>query len=70
MDYAEMNQGSWATYLVRFKDLLRPEGVAPMGELDERVESARGDGSARSSLATITDALPDLVFEGYTDWYT
>lgn len=70
MDYAEMNQGSWATYLVRFKDLLRPEGVAPMGELDERVESARGDSSARSSLATITDALPDLVFEGYTDWYT
>jgi hypothetical protein len=70
MEYSELNLGSWASYLGRFKDLLRPDGLGPSAELDEHVESARGEDSARISLATITNTLPDLVFEGYSDWYT
>lgn len=69
MDYSEMNLGSWATYLARFKDLLRPDGVAPIGEADQHVEDVRLEDSARNFLTTITDVLPDLVFEGYRDWY-
>jgi hypothetical protein len=70
MDYAEMNLGSWSSYLPRFKDLLRPEGAAPLGEPGEGVEAARGQEAAQSALAAVSGALPDLVFEGYPDWYS
>lgn len=70
MDYSEMNLGSWNSYLARFKDLLRPEGLSPLGaEGETAVEAARADGSAAVKLGVITTALPNLVFEGYYDWY-
>ncbi|HET9893418.1 MAG TPA: hypothetical protein VFQ44_00540 [Streptosporangiaceae bacterium] len=70
MDYSELNLSSWSTYLIRFKDLLRPEGVAPLGAADEDVESARGEDAAKVSLSVITGRLPNLVFDGYRDWYS
>jgi hypothetical protein len=70
MDYAEMNLASWASYLTRFKDLLRPAGAAPLGMPDEAVEAVRSDDSAQMLAATISAALPDVVFEGYGDWYS
>lgn len=70
MDYFEMNQGSWSFCLARFKDLLRPDGVSRLGvEEESAVEAARADSSAPVKLATITAVLPNLVFEGYHDWY-
>jgi hypothetical protein len=65
-----MNLSSWASYLVRFKDLLRPEGVSPLAEKDENVETVRGEDPARMALSTITATVPNLVFEGYGDWYS
>ena len=69
MDYAEMNLGSWSSYLPRFKDLLRPEDAGPLGVTEENVEAARQQDAARSALSSITSALPNLVFEGYARWY-
>ena len=65
-----MNLGSWNYHLARFKDLLRPDGVSCLGAEEETaVEAARADPSAFVKLAAITGALPNLVFEGYHDWY-
>lgn len=70
MDYSQMNHGSWNNHLSRFKDLLRPDGLSCLGaEEESAVEAARADPSAFVKLAAITAALPNLVFEGYDDWY-
>jgi len=69
MDYLEMNLGSWNSYLPKFKDLLRPESASPLGVVDDDVEAARMTDAAMISLSTITAVLPNLVFEGYADWY-
>jgi hypothetical protein len=70
MEYSEMNLGSWNHHLSRFKDLLRPDGVARLGaEEDGAVEAARADPSSFMKLAAVTATLPNLVFEGYDDWY-
>jgi hypothetical protein len=69
MDYAEMNLGSWASYLIRFKNLVRPVGTDPLGEPEGTVESVRSDDSAQILVTTISGLLPDLVFEGYSDWF-
>lgn len=70
MDYSELNHSSWSSYLLRFKDLLRPEGVSPLASAEESVESARGEESAKIALAIITNTLPNLVFDGYRQWYS
>jgi hypothetical protein len=67
MDYSEMNLGSWASYLPKFKDLLRPEGSGP-SQPDEDVEEARERDSSKSQITEINNTLPELVFEGYSDW--
>ena len=75
MDYSEMNRGSWAEYLVRFKNLVRPATVDPMSDPDpgdaaaQNVETVRSDESAKMQVQKLTDVLPNLVFEGYQDWY-
>ncbi len=65
-----MNLGSWGSYLPRFKNLIRPDGVSAVGEAEENVESTRNVDSAKMAIATITNALPNLVFDGYRDWYS
>ena len=70
MDYSDLNVGSWSSYLTRFKNLVRPDGISSIGEPDEAVEAARGEDSAKMALSAISGRLPNLVFEGYGDWYS
>lgn len=64
-----MDANAWGTYLPRFRNLMRPIGTGPLGEAEEIVESARAGDSAQAMVNTISAALPEVVFDGYADWY-
>lgn len=65
-----MDASAWTACLPRFRNLLRPIGTDPPAAAEEIVESVRLGDSARGLVDTISAALPDLVFDGYADWYT
>jgi hypothetical protein len=74
MKYADMNTARWASYLPVFKNVLRPKSVMdPVADMDEEcadaITSAREE-DPTSAFGDLGDDIIDLVFDGYSDWFS